>query len=76
MKFFLFGQYWNKHDSFVNIEDSLLFIHDNMQENTLNNNYEIVQNVEYDYLRFLYFFLYFYNVRGKEIFKQKIPFHQ
>ena len=36
MKFSLCGQYLNKYDSFVNIEDSLLFIHENMQENVLN----------------------------------------
>ena len=38
MKFSLCGHYWNKYDSFVNIEDSLLFIHvhENMQENALN----------------------------------------
>ena len=38
MKFSLCGQYWNKYDSFVNtcIEESLLFIHENMQENVLN----------------------------------------
>ena len=35
MKFSLCGQYWNKYDSFVNIEDSLIFIHENMQENVL-----------------------------------------
>ena len=57
MKFSLCGQYWNKYDSFVNIEDSLLFIHENMQENVLN--IRELQNVEYDYLRLLYFFLLF-----------------
>ena len=36
MKISLCGQYWNKYGSFVNIEDSLLFIHENMQENVLN----------------------------------------
>ena len=36
MKFSLCGQYWNMYDSFVNIEVSLLFIHENMQENVLN----------------------------------------
>ena len=36
MKFSLCSQYWNKYDGFVNIEDSLLFIHGNMQENVLN----------------------------------------
>ena len=30
------GQYWNQYDSFVTIEDSLLFRHENMQENVLN----------------------------------------
>ena len=32
----LCGKYWNKYNKFVNIEDSLLFIHENMQENVLN----------------------------------------
>ena len=36
VKFSLCGQYSNKYDSFVNIEDSLLFIHESMQENVLN----------------------------------------
>ena len=36
VKFSICGQYWNKYDSFVNIEVSLLFIHENMQENVLN----------------------------------------
>ena len=36
VKFSLCCQYWNKFDSFVNVEDSLLFIHENMQENVLN----------------------------------------
>ena len=36
MKFSLCGQYWNKYASFVNIENSLLFIHENMQDNVLN----------------------------------------
>ena len=36
MKFSIYGQYWNKYDSFVNFEDSLLFIHEHMQENLLN----------------------------------------
>ena len=36
MKFSLCGQYWNQYDSFVFIEDSLLFMHENMQENVLN----------------------------------------
>ena len=36
MKFSLCEQYWNKYDKFVNIENSLLFIHENMQENVLN----------------------------------------
>ena len=36
MKFSLCGQYRNKYDSFVNIEDSLLVIQENMQENVLN----------------------------------------
>ena len=32
----LCGQYWYKYDSYVNIEDSLLFIHENMQEHVFN----------------------------------------
>ena len=36
VKISLCGQYWYKYDSFVNIEDSLLFIHENMQEHVLN----------------------------------------
>ena len=36
MTFSLCGQYWNKYDSFVNIGDSLLFIHEKMQENVIN----------------------------------------
>ena len=32
MEFSLCGQYRNKYDKFVNIEDSLLLIHENMQE--------------------------------------------
>ena len=36
MKFSLCGQYWNMYDSFVSIEDSTLFIHENIQEDVLN----------------------------------------
>ena len=36
MKISLCCQYWYKYDSFVNIEDSLFFIHENMQEHVLN----------------------------------------
>ena len=36
LKLSLCGQYWNQYDSFVIIEDSLLFIRENMQENVLN----------------------------------------
>ena len=57
MKISLCGQYWYKYDSSVNIEDSLLFIHENMQEHV--QCYGIVQNVEYDYLKWLYFVLLF-----------------
>ena len=32
MKFSLCDQYWNKYDSFVNIEDSLLFIYMKLRE--------------------------------------------
>ena len=51
MKFSLCGQYWNKDDSFENIKDSVLLMHENMQQVL---NYEIVQNVGYDYIRLLY----------------------
>ena len=36
MKFSLCDQNCNKYNSFVNIEDAVLFIHENMQENVLN----------------------------------------
>ena len=36
MKFSLCGQNWNKYASFVNIENVLLFIYENMQDNVLN----------------------------------------
>ena len=36
MKFSLCGQYWNKYIKFVNIENSLLLLIENMQENVLN----------------------------------------
>ena len=36
VEFSLYGRYWNKYDIFVNIEDSFLFIDQNMQENVLN----------------------------------------
>ena len=35
MKFSQCDQYWNKYNSFVNGEDSVLFINENMQENVL-----------------------------------------
>ena len=44
--FSLHGQYWNKDDSFENIKDSVLLMQENMQHVL---NYEIVQNVGYDY---------------------------
>ena len=44
----LCGQYWNKDDSFDNIKDSILLTQENMQHVL---NYEIVQNVGYDYIR-------------------------
>ena len=53
MKFSLSGRYWIKYASFVNIEYALLFIYENMQDKYAKY-YGIVQNVEYDYLRFLY----------------------
>ena len=48
MKFSLCGQYWNKDDSFENIKYSFLLTQENMQPVL---NYEIVQNVGYDYVR-------------------------
>ena len=48
MKFSLCGQYWNKNDSFENIKDSVLLAQENMQHVL---NYEIVQNVRYDYIK-------------------------
>ena len=36
VKFSLCGQHWNKYASFVNIENALLFIYENMQDNVLN----------------------------------------
>ena len=48
MKFFLCGQYWNKDVSFENIKDSVLLMQENMQHVL---NYEIVQNVGYDYIK-------------------------
>ena len=48
MKFCLCGQYWNKDDSFESIKDSVLLTQENMQYVL---NYEIVQNVRYDYIR-------------------------
>ena len=47
MHFSLCGQYWNKDDSFENIKDSVLLAQENMQHVL---NYEIVQNVGYDYI--------------------------
>ena len=36
VKFSLYGQYWNKYASSVNIENALLFINENMQDNVLH----------------------------------------
>ena len=36
MKFALCGQYLTKYVSFENIKDSVLFIHENVQESLLN----------------------------------------
>ena len=36
VKFFICGQYWNKYDSFVNIEAYALIINENIQEDVLN----------------------------------------
>ena len=48
MKFSLCGQYWNTDDSFESIKYSALLTQENMQYVL---NYEIVQNVGYDYIR-------------------------
>ena len=72
---FLCGQYWYKYASFVNIEDSLLFILENMQEHVLN-----VMELFRMWNMFIkggYISFYCFNyVCGKEIIKQKIPCHQ
>ena len=75
VKFSLCGQYWNKYASFVNIENTLLFIYENMQDNVLNimelcRMWNMI--IEGCYISFYYF----YYVHGKEIIKQKIPCHQ
>ena len=36
VKFSLCGRYWNKYASFVNIENALLFLYENMQDNVQN----------------------------------------
>ena len=74
MKFSLCGQYWNKYGRFVNIEDSLLFIHENMQENVLNTC--IMELCRMWNVIILGCYIYFYYIRCKEIIKQKIPCHQ
>ena len=58
MKFSLCGQYWNKDDSFEKNKDSVLLTQENMQHVL---NYEIVQNVGYDYIRLKYLLnIYFF----------------
>ena len=76
MKFSLCGQYWNKYDRFVNIEDSLLFMHENMQENVLNTRIMELCRMLNVIILGCYIYFYFYYVRGKEITKQKISCHQ
>ena len=75
MKFSLCGQYWHKYDSFVNIEDFLLFIHENIQDHMLNDMklFRMWNMIIYGcYISFYYV----YYVRGIGIMKQKIPCHQ
>ena len=48
MKLSLCGQYWNEDDIFENIKESVLLTQENMQHVL---NYEILQNVGYDYIR-------------------------
>ena len=48
VKLSLCGLYWNKDDIFENIKESVLLTQENMQHVL---NYEIVQNVGYDYIR-------------------------
>ena len=75
MKISLCDQYWYKNDSFVNIEDSPLFIHENMQEHVLNV-MELCRMWNMIFQGGYTSFYYFYYVRGKEIIEQKIPCHQ
>ena len=77
MEFSLCDQYWNKYCSFVNIEHSVLFIHDNMQENVLNI-MELCRmwNMNISGCCISFYHFYFYHVGGKEIIKQKFPCHQ
>ena len=75
VKFSLCGQYWNKYNKFVNIEDSLLFIHENMQENVLNI-IELCRMWNMIIKGCYISFYHFYYVRSKAIIRQKIPCHQ
>ena len=64
MKYSLCDQYWNRYDSFENIEDSVLFIQVNMQETFK----------KHDYIRLSYsLYIYFLSVCDKKIIKQRIP---
>ena len=58
VKFSLCGQHWDKYASVVNIQNALLFIYDKNARQCAKY-YGIVQNVEHDYLRLLYFCLLF-----------------
>ena len=64
VKFSQCGQYWNKYNKFVNIEDSLLFIHETMQDNVLNI-MELCRMWNIIILDCYISFYYFYYVRGK-----------
>ena len=69
MMFSLYGQYWNKDDSFENIKDSVLLMQENMQHVL---NYEIVQNVGYAYKVVIFIKYLFYHVGDQEMIKQTI----
>ena len=57
MKIALCGQYWYKYDSFGNIEDSNLFVHENMQEHVLNV-IELCRMCNNDYKKVVLFIIF------------------
>ena len=66
VKFSLCDQFWNKYDSFVNIEDSVLIMHENMQENVLTI-MELCRMWNMIIPGCYISFYHFCHVRGKEI---------